>query len=125
MSKIGNYFLTVIMIFVLVFSSFPLIAWHVQDVSRTHDKASAYSQPYHGEMLDVRKSDVLSSEEVLGMVIPALEGKFYIIVDGVTIDKTTDMNTVNLRGVSGNYKITAVRNASTSLVEGVIANIIP
>lgn len=61
-----------------------------------------------------QKLDVVSGDTILGMILSAVKGEYVIIVDGVTINSSTNMDNVMLTGVVGHtYKISFVKNSST------------
>lgn len=61
--------------------------------------------------------DLVSGDDVLGMVLPALDGEFVLILDGVRIEQDTDMDYVNLAGVVGaKYKLTVDQSGSIPII---------
>ncbi|GGA04891.1 hypothetical protein GCM10008018_58460 [Paenibacillus marchantiophytorum] len=54
----------------------------------------------------------IKGEQLIGMVPSALAGNFQLIIDGLSITDTTDITTVDLRGVPGlSYNIRITRDA--------------
>lgn len=52
----------------------------------------------------------LDGSQMIGMVQAALNGEYQLTIDGITIDSSTDISMIDLRGVPNHtYKITLYR----------------
>lgn len=69
------------------------------------------------EVIDVErpeKLEVVSGNDVLGMVHFALRGEYDLVLDGILIQEGSDIESVNFSGVAGQtYSLTVDVNTST------------
>jgi hypothetical protein len=63
----------------------------------------------------------ISGQQVIGMIQPALDGKYVLYIDGLRIDENTDLDTMDLRGVPDvNYQLSVTRsNERVTTIEAV------
>jgi hypothetical protein len=60
---------------------------------------------------------VMTGKQIVGMVPYALAGEYILIVDGITINSTTDITTIDLRAVPPlNYRIGIYRDPASQEV---------
>jgi hypothetical protein len=117
-----NYYSGLMLFLLAVLSVIPLSIMGYNYDTKSRQEISRYSYPYHGDEPQGNLS-IVSGQEVLGMILEALDGSYYVVVDGVRIDSLVNMENVNLRGVLPyNYKISVVRN-SQGRVQGIQANV--
>lgn len=123
MKKNADFIQYAVTLIILLLVGFPTIKLGIEGIARDREDFSVLVNQVQGQ---VRTGDLnkVSGEAILGMVLNALNGEYVIVVDGITIDENTNMDTVSLSGVIGRtYKITSVSD-SNFRVSKVVASII-
>lgn len=122
MKRVAN-FISVLVILLIVFSFiFPSLQYRLKSINRSITARETIAVQAHGKV-PKGTLDKTTGEDVLGMVLNALNGEYTLIVDGITIDQSTDMETVNVRGVVSRSYSLQVQRDSYGNVTRVVANV--